>query len=191
MATKIDALNLRKGNIIEFNNGLWRVLSTEHTKPGKGGAFVQAELKNIEDGTKTHHRFRSEEKIDKAFIEPRRMQYLYHDGTHYVFMDMGTFDQLSLDEDALDGAENYLLPNTEVDILIHNDRPIGIELPKAVELKVVEAEPVVKGQTADASYKPAEVETGVTVMVPPFINAGDTIRVNPADGSYEDRVQSG
>ncbi|HKJ87159.1 MAG TPA: elongation factor P [Gammaproteobacteria bacterium] len=186
---KLEALQIRKGNIIEYNGGLWRVLKTEHTKPGKGGAFIQAELKNIEDGTKTNHRFRSEEKVEKAVVEPRPMQFLYHDGAHYIFMDQGTYDQVAISEDVLEGATDFLLPNAEVEVLFHNDRPIGIELPKAVELKVVDAEPVVKGQTASASYKPAQVETGVTVMVPPFVEAGDVIRVNPADGSYEDRVK--
>jgi len=186
---KIEALQIRKGNIIEFKNGLWRVLKTEHTKPGKGGAFIQAELKNIEDGTKTNHRFRSEEKVEKAMVEPRKMQYLYHDGANYVFMDQETFDQVLMEESTLEGVTDFLLPNTEVEVLFHNERPIGIELPKSVEVKVVDAEPVVKGQTASASYKPAEVETGVTVMVPPFVEAGDIIRVNPSDGTYEDRVQ--
>ena len=186
---KIEALQLRKGNIIEFQGGLWRVLKTEHTKPGKGGAFIQTELKDIENGTKTNHRFRSEEKVEKAVVEPRRMQYLYHDGANYVFMDEQTYEQMAIEEDTLEGATDFLLPNTEVEVLLHNDRPIGIEMPKAVELKVVEAEPVVKGQTASASYKPAQVETGVTVMVPPFVEAGDVIRVNPNDGTYEDRVQ--
>lgn len=185
---KIEALQIRKGNILELDGGLWRVLKTEHTKPGKGGAFVQTELKHLEEGTKTNRRFRSEDKVEKAIVEPRKMQYLYHDGANYVFMDQGTFDQVLLDEETLEGATDFLLPNTEVEVLFHNDRPVGIELPKAVELKVVDAEPVVKGQTANASYKPAQVETGVTVMVPQFVNAGDVIRVNPADGTYEDRV---
>jgi len=188
---KIEALQLRKGNIIEYNNGLWRVLKTEHTKPGKGGAFVQTELKNIETGTKTNNRFRSEEKVEKAHIEPRKMQFLYHDGANYIFMDQTTFEQIGLDEETLEGVTDFLQANLEVDVLFHNDRPIGIELPKAVELKVVESEPVVTGQTADATYKPAKVETGVQVMVPQFIEVGDVIRVNPADGTYEDRVQQG
>ncbi len=117
------------------------------------------------------------------------MQYLYHDGTNHVFMDQGTYEQIVIEEETLEGATDFLLPSTEVEVLFHNSRPIGLEMPKAVELKVVEAEPVVKGQTASASYKPARVETGVTVMVPPFVEAGDVIRVNPNDGTYEDRVQ--
>ncbi|MEF8792633.1 elongation factor P [Thiohalorhabdus sp.] len=188
---KIEALQIRKGNIIEYEGGLWRVLKAEHTKPGKGGAFVQTELKNIETGTKTTNRFRSEEKVEKAHIEPRKMEFLYHDGANYIFMDQGTFEQIALDEETLEGVTEFLQPNLEVDVLFHNERPIGVELPKAVELKVVDAEPVVTGQTADATYKPAHLETGVTVQVPQFVEAGDVIRVSTADGTYEERVKQG
>jgi elongation factor P len=187
---KIDALQIRKGNILELDGNLWRVLKTQTTKPGKGGTFVQTELKDIERGTKTQQRFRSEDKVEKAHMEPRAMQYLYSDGDNYFFMDLQTFEQIALDEDVLAGAADYLLPNEQVSVLFHNDRPIGVDLPQTVELKVVEAEPVVKGQTADASYKPAKVETGLDVRVPQHINEGDVIRLSTADGSYEDRVQT-
>ncbi len=186
---KIEALELRKGNLIEFRDALWRVLKLQHTKPGKGGAFIQTELKNIEDGTKLNHRFRSEDKVEKAVVEPRPMQYLYPEGDHFVFMDLETFEQVQLDSSVLESATDLLLPNTEVQVLFYNGQPIGVDLPQTVELRVVDTEPVVKGQTATASYKPAQVETGFTVMVPPFVNAGDVIRVSTTDGTYEDRVQ--
>ncbi|MEK8088221.1 elongation factor P [Thermithiobacillus plumbiphilus] len=185
---KISAFDIRPGNLLEYEKGLWRVAKTQHVKPGKGGAFMQVEMKNIEVGTKTNIRFRSEDKVEKAMVEPRTMQYLYNDGTGYVFMDTSSYEQMSLDADALEGQVEFLLPNTEVQINFHNERPIGVELPPAVVLTIVEADPAIKGQTATSSYKPAKVETGLTVMVPPFVNSGEKIRVNTADGSYIDRA---
>ena len=149
---------------------------------------MQVEMKNIETGTKTNQRFRSEEKMEKAVVEPRTMQFLYADTSGYVFMDNQSFEQMTLSEDLLEGQTGYLLPNTEIQVNLHNDRPIGVELPPVVVLEVVEAEPSIKGQTATSSYKPARVETGITVMVPPFVNAGEKIRVNTSDGSYVDRA---
>ncbi|AEK58472.1 MULTISPECIES: elongation factor P [Acidithiobacillus] len=185
---KISAFDIRPGNILEYEKGLWRVLKTDFVKPGKGGAFMQVEMKNIETGTKTNQRFRSEEKMEKAVVEPRTMQFLYADTSGYVFMDNQSFEQMTLSEDLLEGQTGYLLPNTEIQVNLHNDRPIGVELPPVVVLEVVEAEPSIKGQTATSSYKPARVETGITVMVPPFVNAGEKIRVNTSDGSYVDRA---
>ena len=145
-------------------------------------------MKNIETGTKTNQRFRSEEKMEKAVVEPRKMQYLYNDGTGYVFMDNETFEQTTLGEDLLEGQTGYLLPNTEIQVNLHNERPIGVELPPVVILEVVEAEPSIKGQTATGSYKPARMETDITVQVPQFVNNGEKIRVNTADGTYIDRA---
>jgi elongation factor P len=167
---------------------LWRVLKTDFVKPGKGGAFVQVEMKNIETGTKSNTRFRSGETMEKAVVEPRTMQYLYADSTGYVFMDNESFEQSILSEDLLEGQTGYLLPNTEIQVNLHNDRPIGVELPSIVILEVVEADPAIKGQTATGSYKSARMETGITVMVPQFVNAGEKIRVNTTDGVYVDRA---
>ena len=185
---KISAFDIRPGNILEYEKGLWRVLKTDFVKPGKGGAFVQVEMKNIETGTKSNTRFRSGETIEKAVVEPRTMQYLYTDATGYVFMDNESFEQLILSEDLLEGQTGYLLPNTEIQVNLHNERPIGVELPPVVILEVREAEPSIKGQTATGSYKSAQMETGITVMVPQFVNAGEKIRVNTVDGSYIDRA---
>ncbi|AEM47512.1 Elongation factor P [Acidithiobacillus ferrivorans] len=184
---KISAFDIRLGNILEHEKGLWRVLKTDFVKPGKGGAFVQIEMKNIETGTKSNTRFRSGESVEKAVVEPRTMQYLYADATGYVFMDNENFEQLILSADLLEGQTGYLLPNTEIQINLHNDRPIGVELPPVVVLEVSEADPAIKGQTATGSYKAARMETGITVMVPQFVNAGEKIRVNTVDGSYIDR----
>lgn len=185
---KISAFDIRPGNLLEYEKGLWRVAKAEHVKPGKGGAFMQVEMKNIETGTKTNIRFRSEDKVEKAVVEPRAMQYLYNDGNGYIFMDSASYEQITIDAEALEGQTQFLLPNTDVQINFHNERPIGVELPPAVVLTIVEADPAIKGQTAASSYKPAKVETGLTVMVPPFVNSGEKIRVSTVDGSYLDRA---
>lgn len=185
---KISAFDTRVGNLIEYRNKLWRVLKKNHVKPGKGGAFVQLEMKCISDGVKLGERFRSDDKIEKAHVTPRRMQYLYADGAAHVFMDAETYEQLSLDAQDLQGQTKFLLPNTEVQINFHNDLPIGFELPAAVTLTVTETEHAVKGQTASGSGKPATLETGHKVTVPTFIAVGEKIKVNTDTGAYIERA---
>ena len=181
---KISASDVRVGNLVEYQGKLWRILKKAHVKPGKGGAFAQLEMKAISDNTKLNERFRSEDKLEKAHVEPRQMQYLYPEGNDFVFMDMESFEQLPIASDGLDGQSDFLLPNEEVQINFYNDQPIGIELPASVVLQVTETETVVKGQTAAGSGKPAIVETGLRVIVPPFVNTGDKIRVNTDTGEY-------
>lgn len=185
---KISASDVRVGNLVEYQGKLWRVLKKAHVKPGKGGAFAQLEMKAISDNTKLNERFRSEDKLEKAHVEPRQMQYLYPEGSDFVFMDLESFEQLPIAADGLDGQSDFLLPNEEVQINFHNDQPIGIELPASVVLQVIETEAVVKGQTAAGSGKPAIVETGLRVIVPPFVNTGDKIRVNTDTGEYMERA---
>ncbi len=185
---KISAFDMRIGNLVEHNGKLWRVLKKNHVKPGKGGAFVQVEMKCISDGVKLGERFRSDDKIEKARVTQHRMQYLYADGVSHVFMDMETYEQLSLDGEDLQAQTPFLLPNTEVQINFHNDIPIGVELPAAVTLEVVETEGVVKGQTASGSGKPATLETGHKVTIPTFITTGEKIRVNTDTGAYMERA---
>lgn len=185
---KISAFDARVGNLVEHHGKLWRVLRKNHVKPGKGGAFVQLEMKCISDGTKLNERLRSEEKIEKAHVIPRRMQYLYADGNAHIFMDAGNYEQLSLDAEDLQTQAPFLLPNTEVQINFHNEIPIGVELPAAVTLQVTETEGVVKGQTASGSGKPATLETGHKVTVPTFINVGEKIKVNTDTGAYIERA---
>lgn len=185
---KISASDVRVGNLVEYQGKLWRVLKKAHVKPGKGGAFAQLEMKAISDNTKLNERFRSEDKLEKAHVEPRQMQYLYPEGSDFVFMDLESFEQLPIAADGLDGQSDFLLPNEEVQINFHNDQPIGIELPASVVLQVTETEAVVKGQTAAGSGKPAIVETGLRVIVPPFVNTGDKIRVNTDTGEYMERA---
>ena len=185
---KISAFEARIGNLMEYQGKLWRVLKKNHVKPGKGGAFVQLEMKCISDGTKLNERFRSEDKMEKAHVEPRNMQYLYMDGSNYVFMDNETFEQLSMTAEDLEAEAPYLLPNTDVQINFHNDNPIGVELPASVILEVVETEGVVKGQTASGSGKPALLETGHKVTVPTFVNVGEKVKVNTDTGEYMERA---
>jgi elongation factor P len=149
---------------------------------------MQVEMKDIEAGTKTNVRFRTDEKVERAFVEPRDMQYLYQDGDSYVFMDKESYEQLNIRGDLLEGQTGYLLPNTDVQVNFHNDRPIGVQLPPSVVLTVVETDPNVKKATATTSFKPARMETGITVQVPPFIETGERIKVNTDDGAYMERA---
>ena len=185
---KMSAFDARVGNLLEFQNKLWRVLKKNHVKPGKGGAFVQLEMKCISDGTKLNERFRSEDKVEKAHVEPRQMQYLYADGDAWFFMDNETYEQMSIDAEDLEAQAPFLLPNTDVQINFHNDLPIGIELPGSVILEVVETEGVVKGQTASGSGKPAVLETGHKVTVPTFVTVGEKVKVNTDTGEYMERA---
>jgi len=185
---KISAFDARVGNLLEYQGKLWRVLSKNHVKPGKGGAFVQLEMKSIGDGVKLNERFRSEDKVEKARVEPRRMQYLYADGASHVFMDVDNYEQIALDADELQAQTPFLLPNTEVHINFHNDAPIGVELPATVALRVVETEGAVRGQTAAGGGKPATLETGHKVTVPVFVNVGESVKVNTDTGAYLERA---
>ena len=149
---------------------------------------MQVEMKDIESGTKTNQRFRTEDKIERAFVDPRDMEYLYQDGDSYVFMDKQNYEQLSLSADFLEGQSGFLLPNTEVQINFYNGRAIGVELPPSVVLAVIDTEPAIKNATATTTFKPARMETGITVQVPPFVNQGERIKVNTNDGTYMERA---
>ena len=150
---------------------------------GRGGAFMQVEMKDIDSGTKTNQRIRTEDKV-----EPREMQYLYHDGSGFVFMDKENYEQLTLSEDMLEGQSGYLLPNTDVKVTFYNDKPIGLELPPSVVLTVTETDPEIKNATVTTSFKPATTETGLVVQVPPFIGTGEKIKINTDDGAYIERA---
>lgn len=185
---KISAFEIRVGGLIEHQGKLWRVLKKNHVKPGKGGAFVQVELKDISGGTKLNERFRSVDTVEKAHVEPRQMQYLYAESDDLVFMDNETFEQMHISREDLEDQLGFLLPNTEVQVNFHNDVPIGIDLPANVVLEVVDTESAIKGQTATGSGKPAELETGLKVTVPPFVSVGDKIKVNTESGEYVERA---
>ncbi len=186
---KVLATEIRAGNLIEWDRRVWRVLKSYHVHVGgRGGAFMQIEMKDIESGTKRNERIRTEDKIERAFVEPREMQYLYSDASGYVFMDKETFEQLTLPADFLEGQTGYLIPNTDVQVNFHNERPIGVQLPPSVTLTVAETEPHLKSATATGSFKPARTETGVTVMVPQFVMEGERIKVSTDTGEYIERA---
>ena len=186
---KVSAVEIRVGNLIEWEKRVWRVLKCYHVHVGgRGGAFMQVEMKDIESGTKSNQRFRTEDKVERAFVEPREMEYLYKDGEHYVFMDKQNYEQLSLDADFLEGQTGYLLPNTDVQINFHNGRAIGMELPPSVVLTVSETEPGIRNATATNTFKSAKMDTGLVVQVPPFIDRGERIKVSTNDGSYMERA---
>jgi len=186
---KVLTTEIRAGNLIEWEKRVWRVLKSHHVHVGgRGGAFMQVEMKDIESGTKRNERMRTEDKIERAHVDQRKMQFLYNDASGYVFMDQETFEQLTLAADFLEGQAGYLIPNTDVQINFHNDRPIGIQMPPTVTLTVADTEPNLKGATATGSFKPAKMDTGITVMVPQFVVEGEQINVNTDTGEYIDRA---
>jgi elongation factor P len=187
---KIDGNEIRPGNVIEHQNRLWRAVKTQHVKPGKGGAFLQVELKDIRDGTKLNERFRSAETVERVRLDQKEFQYLYADGDMLTFMDQETYDQVSLTAEMVgEDQVPYLQDGMVVMIESYEDEPISVTLPERVTLTVTEADAVVKGQTASSSYKPAILENGVKVLVPPHIEAGTAIVVATADGTYVERAK--
>lgn len=185
----MKANNLRRGNIVKFEGDLWRVFDVEHQTPGNLRARVQTKLKNLRNGSMKDQRFRSEDEIEKAHLDQKTMQYLYRDGSDFHFMDTETFEQTHLAEEVLGDAVQYLIPETSITVDFYESRPVGIELPTTVELKIVETSPEVKGGTAGAQRKPATLETGLVVQVPAFVNEGEVIRVTTEDGAYLERVK--
>ncbi len=181
---KINAVEIKPGNILEYEGGLWRVVKTAHTQPGKGGAYMQVELKNLIDGRKNNIRFRSAESVEKVRLEQVDFQFLYADGDALTFMDKETFEQVTLDRDILGDAASFLTDGMDVVMETYDDKPISVQLPNQIDAMIVEADAVVKGQTASSSYKPAVLDNGVRVMVPPFIGAGTRIVVDVYSREY-------
>jgi len=185
---QINAPSIRKGMILEVDGNLWRVMKTQHVTPGKGVACMQVEMRNIETGNKTNKRFNSTERVERVTLTQRNMQYLYEDGGRFHFMDLESYEQIELDADFLEDAIPYLLPETEVIVELHDTRPLNVQLPQTVVLEVVECDATIKGQTATGSYKPGKLETGATIMVPPYLESGTKIRVNTETGEYMERA---
>ena len=185
---KIDGNSIRPGNVIEHKGGLWRAVKTQHTQPGKGGAYLQVELKNLRDGSKLNERFRSSEKVERARLEQKDYQYLYQEDNMFNFMDQGTYEQIAISAEDIGDDAVFLQDGMQVKIELHEETPLGVSLPEKVTLEVTETEPVVKGQTASSSYKPAMLENGLRVGVPPFVNAGDRIVVATAEREYVSRA---
>ena len=184
----IQATRLRKGMLVRMGGNLLRLLDVQHLTPGKGHGYVQCRLRNLRTGTLTDHKFRSEDQVERAALDARRMQFLYADGDAYNFMDTETFEQLALAAETLGESVDYLLPEAEITVELFEDDPVGIRLPLTVDLAVAETAPAIKGATASAQLKPARLETGLVVQVPPFIANGDKVRVNTETGEYQARV---
>ncbi|MDR6758838.1 elongation factor P [Mycoplana sp. BE70] len=181
---KINGSEIKPGYVIEHNGGLWAAVKSTTVKPGKGGAFNQVELKNLIDGTKLNERFRSSETVERVELEKKDFQFLFEQGDGLVFMDVDTYDQLELQKEFVGDRAAFLKDGMMVTVQLYNDKPIGISLPDQVVLAVAEADPVVKGQTAASSYKPAILENGVRVLVPPFVEAGERILVDTNEITY-------
>ncbi|MCJ1959725.1 MULTISPECIES: elongation factor P [Novosphingobium] len=181
---KISGVDIRPGNILEYEKGIWKVAKTQHTQPGKGGAYMQVEMKNLVDGRKTNVRFRSADTIEKVRLDTKDFQYLYAEGDMLVFMDTETYDQIQLPADLLGDAAAFLQDGMQVALELWEERPISVQLPEQVEAVIVEADAVVKGQTASSSYKPAVLDNGVRVMVPPHIESGTRIVVDVYEKAY-------
>ena len=184
----IQATQLKKGMCIKHENDLYRVVSTQHITPGNWRGMVQAKIRHLKSGSIIEHRFRSEDRVERAILDESEMEYLYRDGDMYHFMNNETFEQIALSDEVLGDAVPYLIPNIKLNIELYEGRPVGIELPLTVEMKVAETEPAIKGATVSNVGKPAKMETGLVVQVPPFINEGDVIRIETASGSYIERV---
>src|SRR5713226_4262577 len=185
----IQATQLRPGMIILYEGDLYRVTAIHHLTPGNKRGFMQTKMKNLKTGIGTEKKFRSEDRLEQAMLDSRAMQYLYAEGDLHTFMDTQNYEQTSLPAEEIGDLLQYLLPDQVVEIQFHDGRPVGISLPSTVDLEVVETEPSFKGATASASYKPAKLETGVTVQVPPFIQVGDKVRVDPSEGTYLERIK--
>jgi elongation factor P len=186
---KINGNAIRIGNVIEHEGKLWVAVKTQHTQPGKGGAYMQVELKNLTEGTKTNQRFRSAEQVERVYLEEHPYQYLYADGDDLIFMDQETYEQISLSRDFVGDATEFLQDGMIVNVSSYDEKPLSIQLPDTVVLTIAEADPVVKGQTASSSFKPAVLANGTRIMVPPHIESGMRVVVNTDDRTYVERAK--
>jgi elongation factor P len=184
----VTTRDFRTGLTIKLDGKLYKVINYDHVKPGKGGAFLQTELKNIKTGQTINKRFRAGEKIEKAHIDRRKFQFLYSSDTEYTFMDTETYDQITLEKEDIGEAVKFIKENDELEIELYQDNPIGVNLPAAVELEVTTAPPAVKGNTVSGATKEVTVETGAKVNVPLFIERGEMIKIDTRSGEYLERV---
>ncbi|HBV22465.1 MAG TPA: elongation factor P [Jeotgalicoccus sp.] len=184
----ISVNDFKTGLTVEVDGNIWRVMDFQHVKPGKGAAFVRSKLKNLRNGAIQEKTFRAGEKVGRAQIDNMKMQYLYADGNSYVFMDNNTYEQIEIPADQLEYELKFLKENMPVTIMMYGSETLGVELPKTVELEVIETEPGIKGDTASGASKSATLETGVTLQVPLFVNQGDMLVVNTDEGSYVSRA---
>ena len=185
---KINASEIRVGMLLEYKNDLWQVLKTQHVKPGKGGAFAQVEMKSMNKNTKLNERFRSSETVEKASLEETIFNFLYDDENNYFFMNPKTFDQIEIKKDLVGEKGKLLTENLEVTVSFYNDSPISVELPNQVTCKIESTDAALKGQTVSSSYKPAILDNGMNIQVPPFIEAGDNIIVDTRNLEYIKKI---
>ena len=184
----IASTQMRPGMVIKFNNELYSVFSVNHRTPGNLRGFVQAKMRSLRTGSMTENRFSSEDKVEKAIMDEQEMEYLYDDGEYYYFMNTETYEQMHLMKDLLGDATSYLIPQLKVSVEFYEGKPISVELPPTVDMLVVETEPGMRGATVSNVTKPAKMETGLVVQVPSFITEGEKIRVNTAEGTYQERA---
>ena len=185
---KLYASEIRVGMLIEYKNDLWQVLKTQHVKPGKGGAFAQVEMKSVNKNTKLNERFRSSESVEKASLDETKFNYLYGDETDYYFMDPKTYEQINIKKETIGEKGKMLTENLEVSINFYNEKPLTVELPNQVTCTIDTTDVALKGQTVSSSYKPATLDNGVNIQVPPFIESGDKIIVDTRTMEYVKKI---
>ena len=185
---KIHASDIRVGMLLEYKDDLWQVLKTQHVKPGKGGAFVQVEMKSLNKNTKLNERFRSSESVEKASLEESKFNYLYNDETDYYFINPLTYDQINIKKNIVGEKGKMLTENLEVDISFYNEKPLAVELPNQVTCKIETTDATIKGQSVSSSYKPAVLDNGINIQVPPFIENGDKIIVDTRTIEYVKKI---
>ena len=185
---KINATEIRVGMLLEYKNDLWEVLKTQHVKPGKGGAFAQVEMKSVNKNTKLNERFRSSETVEKASLDEINFNFLYEDENNYFFMDPKSFDQIEIQKDLVGEKGNLLTENLEVTVNFYNEKPISVNLPNQVTCKIDSTDAALKGQTVSSSYKPAILNNGLNIQVPPFIESGDEIIVDTRNLEYVKKI---
>jgi elongation factor P len=185
---KINASEIRVGMLLEYKNDLWQVLKTQHVKPGKGGAFAQVEMKSVNKNTKLNERFRSSETVEKASLEETDFNFLYEDENNYFFMNPKSFEQIQIKKDLIGNKGKLLTENLEVSVSFYNDNPISVELPNQVTCKIENTDVALKGQTVSSSYKPATLSNGLSIQVPPFIEAEDEIIVDTRNLEYVKKI---
>jgi elongation factor P len=186
--SSVQATRLRKGNLIKLGNDLFRIMELHHLTPGNKRGFIQARMRNIRTSALADQKFRAEEDLERAVLDEREMQYLYKDGDSYYFMDTSSFEQVQISLEALGDSKDFIVPDAIIKVEFYDVEPVGIELPPTVELLVIETVPGINRATASAQVKPATLETGLVVQVPPFVNEGDRIRVSTETGEYQSRA---
>lgn len=184
----IAATQVRPGMVVKFNNELYSIFSMVHRTPGNLRGFVQVKMRSLRTGSMTEHRFSSEDRVERAMLDEQEMEYLYDDGEYYYFMNTESFEQMHLTKDILGDAVDYLIPQLKVNVEFYEGKPMSVELPPTVDMKVMETEPGLKGATVSNVTKAAKMETGLVVQVPPFITEGEMIRISTSEGTYQERA---